>query len=82
MGCVGLLWFLLKFIVLTLALSSLQFLFIFIVSTVSCVTLCAAVLKGIMLSLSVVFCRVLAKILMPGGSKDVPVGKALCVIVS
>lgn len=27
-------------------------------------------------------CRVLAKILMPAGSKDVPVGKALCVIVS
>lgn len=27
-------------------------------------------------------CRVLAKILIPAGTKDVPVGKALCVIVS
>jgi hypothetical protein len=28
------------------------------------------------------FFRVLVKILMPAGSKDIPVGKALCVIVS
>ena len=34
------------------------------------------------LSLAVVVCRVLVKILMPSGSKDVPVGKPLCVIVS
>jgi hypothetical protein len=27
-------------------------------------------------------CRILAKILMPAGTKDVPVGKPLCIIVS